>query len=185
MTHLSVTLRQRLKFIFRACLKQVTHLLHLLSRDQHWTFLMLMSGIIKCAWVSACVCVSFACNTQGGPQGNGTGTFTKLLWCHLKRRAVLHKWLSRGFTVDLIGFPFRTRENATPLSPNRDNKTFYNCGILKWYLKKNTVNTVKTLLLFVMFDNKNEDIQQFPAMSRFTFYVMTSMMNLPVSEIDR
>lgn len=113
-THLSVTLRQRLKFIFRACLKQVTHLLHLLSRDQHWTFLMLMSGIIKCAWVSVCVCVSFACNTQGGPQKNGTGTFTKLLWCHLQRRAVLLKWLSCGFTVDLIGFPFRTRENATP-----------------------------------------------------------------------
>lgn len=64
-THLSVTLRQRLKFIFRACSKQVTHLLHLLSRDQHRTFLMLMSGIIGSPSVCLCVrlCVCFACNS--------------------------------------------------------------------------------------------------------------------------
>lgn len=65
-THLSVTPRQRLRFVFRPCSKQVTHLLPLLSGDQHWTFLMLMSGIMDTPSALVCLCVdACACNTQG------------------------------------------------------------------------------------------------------------------------
>lgn len=102
-THLSVRLRQALRLIFWARSKQVTHLLHLLSR----TFPMLTSGIIGSASVCACARARNAQGTAGKWSGN--------LYRAAMMSPPVHGSSSAGERA-LIGFPSEHKGGATPLS---------------------------------------------------------------------